>query len=222
MSQIQQNPPQWQPTNPPAPPAPPPYAPEKPKSWFARHKLLAAFLAIVALIVISMAMGGDDPSTTPSSGPAASAPADGGNAEEAPAQEAPAVAKIGTKVRDGQFEFVVTGVKSGGTQIGDSTFGEKAQGVFQLVSVTVTNIGDKPQTMLDSVQKVKDAQGREFSPNSMASISLDGTDSIWLEEVNPGNTVKGTLVYDMPKGSAPVSIELHDSMFSGGVTVSLK
>lgn len=44
---------------------------------------------------------------------------------------------------------------------------------------------------------------------------------VFLNEINPGNTVKGVLVFDMPKGTTPASIELHDSMLSGGVTVSL-
>ena len=37
-----------------------------------------------------------------------------------------------------------------------------------------------------------------------------------------GNTVKGTLVFDMPKGTEPASIELHDSPFSDGITVQLR
>lgn len=44
----------------------------------------------------------------------------------------------------------------------------------------------------------------------------------FLEEINPGNTVKGTLVFDMPKGTEPASIELHDSPFSDGITVQLR
>ncbi|WP_341353356.1 MULTISPECIES: hypothetical protein [Rhodococcus] len=30
------------------------------------------------------------------------------------------------------------------------------------------------------------------------------------------------VVFDMPVDAVPASIELHDSMFSGGVTVSLR
>ena len=55
----------------------------------------------------------------------------------------------------------------------------------------------------------------------MAAMSIDGND-VFLNQINPGNTVKGVLVYDMPKGAVPASIELHDSMFSGGATVSLR
>jgi hypothetical protein len=123
-------------------------------------------------------------------------------------------------VRDGQFEFTVTKVQKGVKTVGDEYFNEKAQGQFVLVSVTVSNIGDSPQTLSDSSQKVRDAKGREFSTDTGAAIYLKDN-KVFFEEINPGNSVKGTLVFDMPKGTAPASIELHDSPFSGGVTVQL-
>lgn len=62
-------------------------------------------------------------------------------------------------------------------------------------------------------------KGREFSSDTTAAIYLD--DKVFLNEINPGSAVKGTLVFDMPKGTQPASIELHDSPFSDGVTVRL-
>jgi len=40
---------------------------------------------------------------------------------------------------------------------------------------------------------------------------------------NPGNTVRAVILFDLPKGDRAVKaeLELHDSAFSGGVTVSL-
>jgi Domain of unknown function (DUF4352) len=43
----------------------------------------------------------------------------------------------------------------------------------------------------------------------------------FLTTINPGNSVNGVLVFDVPEGVAPTYIELHDSMFSSGVLVSL-
>ncbi len=49
-------------------------------------------------------------------------------------------------VRDGKFEFVVTGVQPGLAEVGDNPYlTKKAQGQFVIVTVTVKNIGDKPQ-----------------------------------------------------------------------------
>lgn len=212
--------PQWQPTNPKAPPV-------AKQSWFARHKILTGILALAVLgIIFGSLGGGGDKDKTPASGTTSSAAASDAGASPAASSEAakpaPApAAGVGTKVRDGKFEFVVTGVEAGGKEVGQEFLKETAQGTFQLVHISVTNIGDQPQTLFDSNQKVTDDQGRQFAPNSMAAISMENN-KIWMSEINPGNTVTGTLVYDMPEGAAPVSIELHDSMFSGGVKVGLR
>jgi hypothetical protein len=221
----QQVSPDWDANQPPAPPVP---TPPK-KSWFARHKFLTALLALVVLGGMTKAFESGDaprPETAGSSGgqvaAADSGKADSGQADSGKADPADSAkaAKVGTAVRDGQFEFTVTKVEKGVASVGADFLEEKAQGQFVLVHVTVKNIGTKPQTLIDSVQKVRDGEGREFTTDSTAAIVIKGND-VFFNEINPGNAVKGTLVYDMPKDAKPASIELHDSMFSGGVTVTL-
>jgi hypothetical protein len=43
----------------------------------------------------------------------------------------------------------------------------------------------------------------------------------FFTEINPGNSVDGVLVFDVPEGLSPTAIELHESMFSSGALVSL-
>lgn len=223
----------WQPPVPPAPPVP--AAEARQKSWFARHKILTGLLVLAGLGFLGSALGGNGAQTagsTASAGPAASpvgqAPAQQDDAaqEDAPREDAPEkdtaaqAAKVGGAVRDGQFEFTVTKVEKGVKRVGSSSFGQKPQGQYVLVHVRVKNIGAEAQTLFDSEQKLRDGQGREFSADTSAGMYLEDND-VFVNEVNPGNVVVGTLVYDMPKDASPTSIELHDSMFSDGVTVSL-
>lgn len=196
----------WQPPQIPAPPAPQPAR----KSWFARHKIITGLLALVLIGVVASAVNGGGGSSPATTSPGVSDEQGG----------APTTAKIGQKVRDGQLEFTVTKVQKGVKSVGDQYLNEKAQGQFVLVSVTVSNIGDQAQLLSDSSQKVRDAKGREFSSDTGAAIYVKDN-KVFLEEINPGNAVKGTLVFDMPKGIEPASIELHDSPFSDGVTVQL-
>jgi hypothetical protein len=212
---TQPDPQTWQPGYPPAPPAPQ----SRKQGWFARHKILTGLLAIVLLGIVIGALGGADQSGSDPGGPAAKAPVAGAPAG-GQAQDAPAKAALGTAVRDGNFEFTVTKVQPGVASVGSDVLGEKAQGQFLLVHVTVANIGTEPQLLMDSAQVVYDAQGRKFSPDSAAGLYLEGNEVLFTE-VNPGNTVKGILVFDMPKDASPASIELHDSAFSGGVSVAL-
>jgi hypothetical protein len=191
-------------------------APQPRRSWFARHKILTTLGAVVVVVVVASALGGRGDDAPPAS-PAASAPAGDAPAEESPAS---AAAGIGTPVRDGKFEFTVTGVEPGVARIGDDMFGQDAQGQFLLVHVTVTNIGEEAQYFDGSSQKLTDAQGRTHSADTGAAIYLGDAQS-FLNQINPGNSVQGTVVFDVPADAAPASVELHDSPFSGGVEVTL-
>ncbi|GAA0951126.1 DUF4352 domain-containing protein [Actinocorallia libanotica] len=136
--------------------------------------------------------------------------------EEKPA---PKVAGIGARVKDGKFTFKVTKAGNGPATLGDSFLSHSPQGRFYLVYVTVKNHGNKPQYFLGDAQKLL-AGEKEFSADGEAAIYLKDSKSLF-EEINPGNTVKGVIVYDIPKKAKPTAIELHDSVLSGGATVSL-
>jgi len=70
-----------------------------------------------------------------------------------------------------------------------------------------------------SDQYLFDANGKRYSADDTAWTALENNPL--LEQVNPGNSVKGIIVFDVPKTVKPAKIELHDSAFSGGVTVDL-
>ncbi|MBO0898947.1 DUF4352 domain-containing protein [Cellulomonas sp. zg-ZUI199] len=208
-------------------------APAPKRSWFARHKVLTTLGAVVLVVGVAGALGGGDDDTAGSASSGSSSAADVGAvapaageaaADEAPAPEPaaeePAAAGIGTPVRDGKFEFTVTAIEPGVARIGSDVLGKDAQGQFTLVHVTVTNIGDEAQYFDGSSQKLVDAQGRTHSADTSAAIYLGDAES-FLNQINPGNSVQGTVVFDLPADATPASLELHDSMFSGGVTVTV-
>ena len=187
------------------------------KNFFVRHKIVTAVLVVVAVIVVSQAFSGGS-ETTAAQPPGATVAAGTPDAPDAP--EAPAAPGIGTAVADGTFEFTVTSLEPGLSHLGDPTFGVDAQGQFLLVHVTVTNVGDAAQYFDSSSQKLLDGQSRTHSADSSAAIYLPDSNS-FLTSINPGNTVDGIVVFDIPADATPAAIELHDSPFSGGVTVTL-
>ena len=141
--------------------------------------------------------------------------------EKAAKEKAAKTPGLKDKVRDGKFEFTVTGVDCGAKKIGDEYINTKAQGEFCLVHMKVKNIGDEAQSFFADNQTAYNAKGQEFSADSGAAIYLADADS-FMSEINPGNSIKGTVVFDVPKGTDLTSIDLHDSFFSGGVTVALR
>nr|WP_280271500.1 DUF4352 domain-containing protein [Nocardia wallacei] len=129
---------------------------------------------------------------------------------------------MGTEVRDGKFAFVVNNVEAGRQAVGTNPYLRKeAQGTYVLVHTTVTNIGNKPQTYFGQNQKLVDAQGRQFANDYMAEANVNDSMAT-TSEINPGNQMAVTIVFDVPADAVPDHIILHDSAFSGGVRASLK
>lgn len=126
------------------------------------------------------------------------------------------------EVRDGKFAFVVDKIDIGKSVVGrdDNQFMQKkAQGEWAVLSMTVTNISDKPQTFFAENQKLI-AGGKTFSADSTASMYL--VDDALMTEINPGNKIDVKVAFDVPVGTEPDQVKLHDSAFSGGVTINLK
>jgi len=135
---------------------------------------------------------------------------------------APAGPHLGTLVRDGKFQFIVNSIDCSTTYLGTKPYGKPAQGQFCLVNLSVKNIGKSAQNLLGLAQKTYDAKGTEYSNDSGAEFFANQQATTFLTAINPGNSVRGLLVFDVPKGTKLTQIELHDSLFSGGVRVALR
>lgn len=181
------------------------------RPWFKKKRFIIP-LALVAVVVLSMAFGRGGDSGNTGASKAASAGQD--------AQQS--AAKIGTPVRDGKFEFTVDKVENRGAKMGTGPLATTAQGKYVLVLVDVKNIGDEPAMLDASSQTLYDAQGRKFQAVTEFG-ALPDAGKVFLKNINPGNTVTDApLLFDVPKDVTLDHIELHDSMFSGGASVSLK
>jgi Domain of unknown function (DUF4352) len=121
-------------------------------------------------------------------------------------------AAIGQVVRDGTFDFTVTQVNS------SPTFGDRrAQGVYAILSLTVKNVGVEPQMFEWSAQRLKDSIGRQYSASFMVP-SLFGN---VVNAIDPGLEVRIKVAFDVPPGTKPTQIVLHESLSSDGVPVNL-
>ena len=114
----------------------------------------------------------------------------------------------------------MTAVEDGPPIIGTADFGVEPQGKFVLATMTITNNGDSAGSFFGSNQYLIDTEGRKASADDEAAIYLDEAQSLY-EPINPGNSTTGIVVFDIPVDAVPASLELHDSAFSGGVTVAL-
>lgn len=183
----------------------PPYNPNVPKQKRAQWPYVLLGIAVLIAGCLVLAAMGNFNSDDPAESRAAAKPA----------------AKMNEPTRDGKFEFTVTDVKCGLNQVGSGFLSSKPQGEFCIVTVKVSNIGKEAQSFSGSDQKALDAKGVEYSNDGAAEFDANSGTPTWSEQINPGNKVVGKLVYDVPPGTKLTAILLHDSVFSGGVKVSL-
>ncbi|TDC68094.1 DUF4352 domain-containing protein [Actinomadura sp. GC306] len=199
----------------PGPPIPPYAAPPQRRRGKGCLYGVAGGVATLFLMVSCGALvatgGASDPAATSGDSPAASAPAGGTKVTNG----------IGREYRDGKLAFTVTKVRKGVRKVGDQYGGDTAQGQFVFIYVTVKNIGGEARSFTHHNQTLIDTQDREFEADPEASIWSEQDTKSFLQQINPGNSVKGTLIYDVPPGTKLKTIELHDSMFSRGVKVPL-
>ena len=128
---------------------------------------------------------------------------------------------MGSRVRDGKFEFVVSKVDCSRTSFGIEHLKRTAKGHYCVVSLSVRNIADKPKYFLGFAQKAQDANGTSYRYDEIAGVYANRNTHTFLEKVDPGERVTGRLVFDVPAGVELATLELHDSPLSGGVTVTL-
>lgn len=180
-------------------------------------------LIVVGIFVVLFAMGkcgsSDEKSSSSSSRSSSTASPLAASGATPSAKSTPTVAPAGTAVRDGKFEFQVTGV-SRAAQAGDLSNQFEIvdpQGEFIIVTMSVTNVGDEARSFSATNQKLIDSAGREYSANSEADMWMNkGTG-----EINPGNNIRVTAAFDVAPGTVPAELLVHDSMFSGGTRVRL-
>jgi hypothetical protein len=174
--------------------------------------LYAVLLGAGAIVVLLVAGAAAQRYTTKESAAATVAPG-------RPAPETPATPGVGAAVRDGKFEFVVSRVDCSHTTLGQEHFKRTAKGKFCVVSLSVRNIGDGAQFFLSYAQKGLDAAGAEYGVDEIADLYVNKDTKTFVDRVTPGERVAGKIVFDIPKAVTLTTLELHDSLLSGGVKV---
>lgn len=128
---------------------------------------------------------------------------------------------LGAAGRDGSLEFRVHDVRCGVVQVGDAFVNQTAVGQFCLVRLTVSNVGSRPATFTDTLQRAYAPDGSRFAADSGAGILANPEQQVFLNEINPGNRVSGVVVYDIPPDSRIAELELHEAEDSAGLRVTL-
>ncbi len=108
--------------------------------------------------------------------------------------------------------------------IGDEYTKKKAQGVFKVVKIKITNNQKDAITIDSNSFKLIDDKGREFSHSlegQMAiSTSNNEVETFFLKSLNPGLSIEGYIVFDIPKDAKGLYMKAHGGML--GEEINLK
>lgn len=174
------------------------------RPWFKKKRFILPPALIVAIVIL---LAFNDRINTAS--------------VTSPPQAKAVAADIGSKVRDGGFDFVVTAVEHPGKTF-EGKVGKKltAKGEFVIVRVDVTNVGTTALRLGCSCQYLFNDKGQQFAPSPAILSTRDALK--FVQWINPGATVKDAAVlFDVAPGTKALHIELHDSPSSPGVKVKL-
>ena len=175
-------------------------------------KRIATFAAVLLVGGIAVTACASSPALAPTGDVVATT--------AAPTKAASTKAAPSNVTRDGSFEFTVTKVKTGVKVIGSGYLTQKPQGQYTLVTMTVKNIGDQMHPYADSDQQGVTTNGSQVSADPTASMYMGSTQTAFAN-INPGNHITTTVVFDIPKDQKVTKVVVHDSSLSDGATLNI-
>jgi hypothetical protein len=198
--------------------------PEKQKKPLLKRWWFWVIAIIVVIIIASALGGGSDETSSESAGTSSSKGQKAGAAEEkkADAPDEEDSHSIGDTVAADDWEITVNSVEDGVAKVGDEYLGAEAQGQFVQIALSVKNTGSAPDYFFEDDIKLADDDGNTYSADSEAGIYAAEDNILFLEEINPGNTAKGVLVFDVPEDVDPSRLTFAGGLFSDPVEISLK
>lgn len=157
-----------------------------------------------ALMIMGSCMGSSDNDSGSSNQDEASSDQEGSGSEEE--SNTVGLNEAGTT---GSLEVTVTSVEST-SSYGSDYSEETPTGVYQVVALEVKNTGNESSMFDDSSVKLVDESGAQ---HSTASETMTSNQDMFLENINPGNSISGEAVFDVPEDATVDEIEVTPSGF---------
>jgi hypothetical protein len=206
------------------------------RPWYKKKRVIIPAGLVALVVVVSAGSSSNSGTDSASSGAAVSAGGNGGsnsaggnisggsaNSEGGQAASGAdgASGKVGETLTNAGTTYKVTAVKTTDT-IGDPDFlGERADGVFVIVNLELTNNKDETKTFLEANAKLETSDGNEYETSDKAVLAF-GDASLMLKDIQPDLTTHGKLAFEIPPSKASGStLVIEDLWGSGEIKVDL-
>ena len=183
--------------------------------WFARHPIWTVILALMLIGIVSSAANSGKGGTSSGTGTSSS-----------PSSQQPSGAKtgkIGQTVADGDLAFTVNSISTA-SSVGNSYVAKTAQGIYYIITIKIDNNGKDTKTINASDFNVVDSQGRKFDYSNDGQLAMEestGTTDLFLQQVQPGLSVTGKIIFDVPKDATGLKLLAQGGLFTDGVSIDL-
>jgi RNA polymerase subunit RPABC4/transcription elongation factor Spt4 len=112
-------------------------------------------------------------------------------------------------------------------EVGNKFTKEKAQGIYKIVEVSLTNNQKDAITVDANSFKLIDDKSREFTYSSDAQIAFDigeneGNSDFFLQSLNPGLTLTGKIVFDVPIDAKGFVLKARGGMMGKEITLKVE
>jgi MFS family permease len=186
---------------------PPPTGPP-PTGRFGRRMHLALILSIVGGVVLLACLGG-----------AVTIAAFGARSYHREHQQA--AVGMYQPVRDGSFQFTADAMRCGVQAIGSPDEEQSPLGQFCVITLTIMNVGSAPALFAESIQEAFGAGDVRFSADATAALYANPDPTIFQNLINPGNTVRAVIVYDIPRSGRIMRLEVHENPSTRGAVIKI-
>lgn len=167
---------------------------------------------VVIMIISAISSGGKNTTTTSNNG-----------TTKTDSKTEETVAKLDDTVTDKDLAFTATNVSTA-KSLGSSYTKKDAQGTFYVVTLNVKNVGKETATIDSSMIKITDSQGRNFDRSiegQTAKGLSQGKVDMFLQQVQPGLSVTGDIVFDLPDDATDLKLLVKGGLFGTEKQISL-
>jgi hypothetical protein len=124
-------------------------------------------------------------------------------------------------VRDGSFQFTADAMRCGVQAIGSPDEEQSPLGQFCVITLTIMNVGSAPALFAESIQEAFGAGDVRFSADATAALYANPDPTIFQNLINPGNTVRAVIVYDIPRSGRITRLEVHENPATRGAVIKI-
>lgn len=179
------------------------------------------FIALIVIGAIAAALGGgDDKKEKTSTEPKQETKAPAAKEEAKKEEPKKELSKEG---ESSKVKIAVGSVESTNS-VGGEYLQEKAQGVFKVVEITITNNQKDAITVDANSFKLVDNKDREFTYSTQAQTAFDvgngGKSDFFLKQLNPGLSQTGKIIFDVPADAQGLVLKARGGMM--GKEIKLK